>query len=467
MHLRPEDVSDFDLDASDPAHSPTDLSQNCSFEPPDYSIVGTSVGPLILELFNTRQIPLATTAADLRKNILRMMTNSNPLPSLPSFLDYHYRHPGLRSTRSYNILISFSLRHGAFHTAEGLFKAMHADALEADLENWTLWVRLLVRSGRWNQAWKEVHMVPLFRPSVRGKSTTRGQRIILPLPIWLEFLGTSKLGSLKHRVMQRRRLPVESHEGPKILDTEEIQDDYMRTTVARYRTLLKNRPMPTVKEMKVTQPRVVYAFVRILYECQDRDSALSFTKSYLTSLPRKISTSWANKCLDIIHLHIVFGSPNVGLRGLFESRRIYLSLLRLHDAVHPTSTTAFLLLSHLKKVKRCGTIAERLVGWFKKQWGVGLEDRRLRRRVATLAAKEGRMDILCRILDIEKEKRWAHGTWNTRIRLMGEDDWSGRRARRVPMRQIFRYNGREERYWCQFLKRRERRERHLRERGET
>ena len=448
VHLRPQDVQDSDLDVEDPGRSLTDSVP--SFHPSDASIPRTPVGPFVTHTPIVQHFPLAKTTTSLHQNLVYLINHRNPLPTLSSLLDYHDRHRGLRSARSYNLLISFAIRNAAYGSAEWLFRAMRADGLPETLETWKLRIRWLVQSGRWDQVSNEL-LAPssLVRNGAVGKPT-------IPLPIWLELFRTLKRGSIRRRITSWHPR-LDGRYTPSITLEPIREHDPATLYVTRYHTLLQYRPLLTREEVALTPPRVVYSILMVLFKCSQGALATSLTKLYFTGLPDKIPAAWTRTCLDIVHLHILFGSPDRGLRRLYETRRILVSLLRLLPGLRPTSTTLFLLLAPLKDVKKCGTVAQNILRSFKKQWGARMEDRRVRRRVATLAAKEGRMDIVERLLQTERALRWPHGAWRVTRGVLGGVVLSRRRYRRLTANQIFKHNGREERHWSRFLKRMRRR----------
>ena len=438
VHVRPQDVQDSDLDVVDPGRSLTDFVP--PFYPNDMSIPGTPVAPFVAHTPTVRHFPFAKTTTSLHQNLVYLINYRNPPPTLSFLLDYHDRHRGLRSARSYSVLMSFAIRNAAYGSAEWLFRAMRADGLPETLETWKLRIRWLVQSGRWGQVSNELLATS---NSAVGKPT-------IPLPIWLELFRTLKRGSIRRRTSRW----LDGRDTPSIT-SEPIREHIPYAT--RYHSLLQYRPLLTREEVALTPPRVVYSIVMVLFKCGQGALATSLTKFYFTGLPNKIPAAWTRTCLDIVHLHILFGSPDRGLRRLYETRRILVSLLRLSPGLRPTSTTLFLLLAPLKDVKRCGTVAQNILRSFKKQWGARMEDRRVRRRVATLAAKEGRMDIVDSLLRAEKTLRWPHGAWRVTRSVLGGEVLLRRRYRRLSANRIFKHNGREERHWSRFLKRMRRR----------
>ncbi|RDB29270.1 hypothetical protein Hypma_015626 [Hypsizygus marmoreus] len=449
-YLEPETVEDSDFHFVDPGRSPSyppdtpqrspRLARSSHRHYRDFgSPVGSQLSQPLRPLF-----PLAKSPPSLYQNLLYLLSHRDPLPSLPALLDYHDLHPGLRTTRSYNLLIALALRNGSYGTVEWLLATMRVDRLRGDLETQKLKVRWLVQSGWWNQAWDEV-------------VTASPAAGTIPLPIWLEFFRTLKRGTIRRRPRGRRALNTDDGGDAILCPSSEVvtePSDPTNIYSARHRVLISHQPAFTPQELAQTPPRAVYSIVMLLLKSRQSNVAFSLTKMYLVNLPRKIPSAWARTCLDIIHLHIAMGSSHSGLRKLIETRRTLISLILSHSALRPTSTTLFLLLAPLRQARRSGTVAWNILRRFKAQWGPAIEDRRVRRRVAQLATKEGRMDIVDAIIRAERPSRWAHATWKLTRRVVGDVVTSPpHRLLRPPAKKIFRHNGREQRHWCHLMKR--------------
>jgi len=390
-------------------------------------------------------IPVATTPTSLYRNLLYILSHRSGLPSLAALLDYHDLHPSLRSARSYNLLIWLALRHCCFGTVQWLLAAMRADGLEGNLETWKLKVRWLVQAGSWDRAWNEVSSNQAFKAT----SSHLSGNLAIPLPIWLEFFRGLKRGALSGRMKGRW-----DGSYPSLLDF-----DPKGVHSARFRTLMANPPSSAFHESTGTSPRTVYFVVLMMLKTRYTATALSLTKSYFHSLPPRISTAWVRTCLDIIHLHIIMGSSQKGLKKLYEVQRTMSTLITLHPTFRPSSTTLFLLLAPLRQAKRCGTVAWNVLHRFRSRWGTRVEDRRVRRRVAALATKEGRMDIVNSILLTERIWNRMHGNWKTAEQVLGRVSTvpQARQLLRARAKRLFKHNGREERQWCLLQRRIKRR----------
>ncbi|KAG6851200.1 hypothetical protein H0H93_015210 [Arthromyces matolae] len=438
----------------------------------DPSVVGTPVSTAVPgdPLFAvSSRFPLARTRSDLYNNLLRLLHQERP-PYIPVLLDYHDLHPHLRSARSYNLLISLAIRTGSYGTVRWLFESMHADRVHRNLETWKLRVRWLVRSGMWDQAWSETTKIwprSNTRLEKDGKVVFRST-VTLPLPLWMEFWRSPKIGTMRIQQSHLRQTvdpqsPIPNDKpspGSKVFNSPDSDLD-----AKRYHTLMNNRPTFIPHDLCKTPPKLVYNVVWIMLHTGKADRALSFAKDYLGSLPPFIPAPRYHSCLQIFHLLIAKWSSQTGLRRLYETRRMMVSLLATYPTLKPTPATLFLLLAPLHRVKRCGTVADNIVQAFKSEYGPRTEDRRVRRRVAMLALKEGRRDIVSRMLRVERRARRAHAIWRLEKEVVGTlVKPLPSRFSRPPIRRIFRRKGQEERKWCRLFNRVSRIRRHKRNR---
>jgi hypothetical protein len=356
-------------------------------------------------------LPVPTTSAALRQNLLYLLSYhpASPLP-LQRLVSYHRFYPYLQSTKSYNLLIGLALRHAAFGTAEHLLNSMRTQGIRADLETRKLRTRSLIRLSRWEEAWEE---------ATRGMGKNGGG---MPLPIWMEFLGTAKRG---------------------VQESSDRPPNYS----ARFALLMNHFPDLTDREMAEIPHRMVYLVVQMFLRMNEKETALAFTKSYLKRLPSEMDDKLTRTCLNIIHLHVIFERRR-GLAAHHATRKTTNTLLAICPCLRPSSTTLLLLLSHLKRAKQCGTIANRFVRNFKKRWGPRMEDRRVRRRVACLALKEGRVDIAKAMAEADRNAGWARRLWSVGREAMGGRDRTGyRRLLRARDGKVFRKRGLEGWLW--------------------
>ncbi|KAG6818021.1 hypothetical protein H0H87_009176 [Tephrocybe sp. NHM501043] len=416
----------------------------------DTSVVGTTIASSGQNT-PTSRFPLAKSYNTLYQNLLCLLHRRTPLPVL---MDYHDLHPGHRSTRSYNLLISLAMRTASYGTVRWLLNCMSAECVPGNLETWKWRVRWLVQSGMWDTAWREsMEMLPPTKERIKiGKKVVFRATNALPLPVWMEFFKTLKYGAT--RIRSHRPHVPNAQVAPTQKSSSFPRSDSFDLYSTRYHTLMNNRPAVIPHELSQTPPKAIYHAVWIMLHVGHADTALSLTKTYFSCLPPSIPGSYYKTCLDILHLHIAKGSTKRGLRRLYETRRTMVSLLSNYPSLRPTSTTLFLLLSPLRSAKRCGTVAANIIRSFKAQYGSRTEDRRVRRRVALLALKEGRSDIVKKMLRQERGARWAHATWRLTRQVIGlVAKPQPHKLLRPPTRTIFRRNGQEERRWWRLITR--------------
>ncbi|TFK77174.1 hypothetical protein BDN72DRAFT_30657 [Pluteus cervinus] len=413
-------------------HSPSALSFSPSGYPwywDELVKLGTPVIDVPLDLQPFEVIPHPTTAKRLYYNLLYIIRSRIPPPSLPALLDYHDMFPRLQSTNSYNLLISFAFRHAAFGTVQSLLSNMSSAGVPRNLETQKLEARYLVETGRWPRAIE--HMPRSRTPFALVQN--------LPMPVLVEFFRTVRRGAL----------------GRHARSSAHIEPLAARDMSSRLAVLMQNLPVTVPEDMVDLPPRMIYMVILLMLRSSQARMALSLTESYFKALPVNLHRARLRSCLDIIHLHIALGSTKRGLERVFELRRMLVSLLALHPFFRPTSTTLFLLLSGLKKSKRCGTVAWSILRQFKKQWSDRVIDSRVRRRVASLALKEGRMDLVEQLAESEERWRRIRNLWNSERGVTHRKYWVPRQQRRLrpPSRTVFRKDGRERRLWVVLHKR--------------
>jgi hypothetical protein len=403
-----------------------------------------------------KRTPMLTPVSKsaLYQNLLSLLSHHpTSRSSLPNLISYHNRFPSFQSTRSYNLLISYAIRHTAFVTVTQLQRAMRSQNIPANLETWKLSIRSLIRCSRWGDAWQEVMRV-IGKDSRTGRHhdefslVSRGSGG-MPLAIWMEFFGTAKRGLNPHRGSDRN----EATRRRGGFDVTQEAGDQLATDIERFKLLMNNPPNLTANQLRKIPARTVYLAVQMMLRIDQRDPAWKLTKSYLDGLPAEINDKWAHACLNIIHLYIIFEKKR-GLSGYSSARKTTDSLLSMSRCLRPNSTTLFLLLRSLRRTKRCGTIAYDILKKYKRRWGMWVEDDRVRRRVAGLALKEGRIDIANAMVEGEKMVKWVREWWEMRKEVLGgRDEKRYRKLLRAPGRQMFGKMGRENWLWRLLVRR--------------
>lgn len=422
------------------------------------------------ETLSVLTMPFPTSPQSLYRNLLLM--TSNPPFSISEAIDYHFNLPkALHSTKSFNLLISLALRNASFAPVARLFNAMRAESVPANLETWKLHVRWFVRTGRWNDAWKRVLEV-----TRKQNLSTKFPNNPIPLPLWLELFGVQKRGALRHWVITDRKpdmstdwgltsevLPragrntnpgaglenaQESHLDASVVDAANstpvlrkrlVPQPCQRVNLSQYRALMQVSPLLASANQVQILPRTILIITQTMYQVGQRNLALSTALSYVKSLPPQLRRCDRRRVLDLVNLHLSMVTPHrkPGLKQHFTQRRTLRKFLHARPDLTPSSTTLFLLLRPLRNCRRSGTLAMQCLHLFEKRWGPRVQSRLVRRRVASLALKEGRLDIVEAMMRLE---------WRCRV----SDDTFPRTvypSRRRPWRTLFSRRGAENRRW--------------------
>ncbi|KAG6381109.1 hypothetical protein JVT61DRAFT_5507 [Boletus reticuloceps] len=396
-------------------------------------------------------MPFPTSPQSLYHNLLS-------ITSIPSAIDYYFDSPrALHSTRSFNLLISLALRSASFASARRLFTAMQAESIPPNMETWKLHVRWFVRTGKWNDAWKRAL-------EISGNSNKP-----IPLPLWLELFGSQKRGALRHWVITDRKPNVQA--GPAAYSGHDIhldaglengeqsrmKDDenstpcfrkrlvprpcqsFYAVQLSRYRALMQVSPLLTPSDQVQILPRTVLIITQIMYQVGQSSLALSTALSYLESLPPRIRRCDRRRILDLVNSHLSMATRHrkQGLKQHFAQRRILWKFLHARPDLAPSSTTLFLLLGSLRGCRRSGTLAMQCLQLFEKRWGPHVQSSLVRRRVASLALKEGRLDIVAAMIRLESRCRAFTDALPRTVYT----------SRRGPWRTLFSRRGAENRRW--------------------
>ncbi|KDR84901.1 hypothetical protein GALMADRAFT_44846, partial [Galerina marginata CBS 339.88] len=377
-----------------------------------------------------------TSRSSFYRHLLYLVNIRKPVLRLPVLLDYHALYPKWHSTSSYNLLLALSIRHRSHGVARQLFAGLQMNNFPKNLETHKLEIRWLISRGLWNNAWSYVKDLKNRHKLPRDKTG----RMEIPYSLWLEFC----------RIPRRRNIlrSIRNEDG-------EVVGNYFKTPMdqpddlqLRQRLLTKSRPksMPTLAN---TPPFAVYCLVQLLLRTGNQDRGLALTKAYFKVMPRTVTTKTVLRCLAIIHAHMAATPGKDGLPKFYESRRTLFSLLKLHPQFRPSSRTLHLLLRPLRRAKRCGSIAWKVLCTFRSQWGRVIEDRRVQRRVSQLALKEGRMDVVRKVAYSEQSESRLRRRRLLEERLVdGLKKFPPRWHIIFPLRNLYPKNGREARLWC-------------------
>lgn len=338
--------------------------------------------PTPLDLRNTSQPSVTISSTHCRNDSLSRQLHhlylSSPHASIQSLVSYHDSFPDRQSTWSYNLLIRLSIRHSAFGTAHTLLRSMRASRVPEDLTTWKLCVRLLVREGRWLDAYNLVMDLPK-NPSCAPFASDGA-----PVHVWAELLGTVKRGAFG--------------------DMTQMRDPGMYN-LARYHHVMRQLPKLGISSKDTPPPQVVYASVAALLRMRQREAAQQVTTQFLAIDPKGLG-------LRLVHLHVAAEPRRHSLATFYRALRDLQGFRVVCPKLKPNSTTLFLLLGHLKGVKRCGIIGHKFVEWFRRRWGNSVVSPRVEQRLLALAVKEKRVDLIKQWMTCVKTRRKIWWMWS-------------------------------------------------------
>ncbi|KAN0100553.1 hypothetical protein V8E55_000537 [Tylopilus felleus] len=428
----------------------------------------------------TTTMPLPTSPQSLYRNLLCI--TSNPPFSISKAIHYYFDWPkALHSTKSFNLLISLALRSASFASVRRLFSAMRAESIPPNMETWKLRTRWFVRTGNWNDAWKSALEI-----TQKQSAATNSPNRHIPLLLWLELFGSQQRGALRHWVItdtkpntlagsatdcilasvvsraggNTRQDTIHLDGGPEggkesrvdagrdvdgnspLLRKRLMPRPWQKShavEMSRYRALMQVSPLLTSSHQVQILPRTILIITRIMYQVGQRSLALSTALSYLESLPLRLRRCDRRKVLDLVNFHLFMATRHrkQGLKQHFTQRRILWKFLRTRPDLSPSSTTLFTLLGPLRGCRRSGTLAMQCLHLFEKRWGPRVQSRLVRRRVASLALKEGRLDIVAAMIKLERRYRVFEDPLPRPVYT----------SRRGPWRILFSRRGVENRRW--------------------
>jgi hypothetical protein len=330
--------------------------------------------------------PISTTRNSLYLNMLSLLQRGRPPPSLSQLIHYYaIQDRWLRSARSYGLLIELAIQRASFKTVRDLLTRMRADGIVADAQTQVLVIRWLVRTGRWEKAWRQVSEDLRKRRSSPLLGTSEDRTLLRQ---WLELFGTEKQRAFaySHQPSPVPVQPVESPTDPNPLSEEDTARQQLRE---KHELLLRRAPHSAGVASQRQNAWMVFTLAEAFLRAGDTISATHITRDYLRSLPSTVDERWRQRCVRIINLHAAgLGNSGKGLERHMEIRKAVTELVSLSPSVVPTSTTLFLLLSSLRKCRRPFARGQRLVDQFVRRWGNSVVDDRVERRLSSFAVKE-------------------------------------------------------------------------------
>ncbi|KAK7694957.1 hypothetical protein QCA50_002145 [Cerrena zonata] len=316
------------------------------------------------------------TPRGLCEGLLRILHNDPP-PSLSELLHYHASYGPLQSVKSYNLLISVALWHNQWGVARKLLNRMEFANILPDVETRKLRVRLLIRTGSWLRAWRQ------------ECSLSENEGSPLPFRVWAEFFGTAKHhGFRRSEIITTPGGEFSSRAIPVPRSETEDPDSHLN----RIRLLLQYLPDVRANQVHKVPARIIYSVVNATLSHGHTEYARELTERYFRALPPVLVDAQLRHCMEIIHLHILRVQKR-GLSKYYGSLWVLRRYLPMHSQFRPTPKTVLCILNTLQGTKRAGSLALRVAESFKKRWGPDVIDTQVRRRIASLALKEGRLDI--------------------------------------------------------------------------
>lgn len=360
----------------------------------------------------------------------------SPSVTLPSLVTFHQSLTGYQSTGSYNLLLHLAIRHAAFGTAHRLLEDMQGAGILENVETWQLRVRLLVREGKWPDAWT------LVMNAERNWDTAQFVADGIPVTVWTELLGTTKRG------VARRRHRLHGFRLEVVTGLDRGMD-----SLARYDSLMQQKirlAMPT-DNSQIPPAKVITACVAALLRMKQTRMALSMTLHLIPIVPRDLA-------LRLVHLH--FGLRlHTGLQSYHCALRMYHGFLAVCPTLRPDATTLFLILGHLERAYKPATIAYKFAFYFRSHWGDSVLSPRVWRRLLSLAVKDGRRDLMRAALSIRRTMTYAAGAWDVQQEVLG-GQW--RNLKRLEKKMEAKKAGTERQKWDRLAKRAEKKLRRLR-----
>ena len=445
----PECLSEADLHSVDPGRG---------FGVEDWvSDIPITVTPGPIKTINPSPLQLPNSRKSLYRNLLTLLARANGPVSLQALVSY-YSHPhslAYHSTRSFNLLISLSIRHASFKTADLLLSQMKARGFNDNLETWKLRVRLMVRCGNWDAAWESV-MSTLRTHGWKERVGIPGEYGDgMPLPLWTEFMTTAKKGAIRKSTdfgIREQDGSYKGHEKEELCE-DQTKDQTEETLEAlnsgRLRLVMRHNPSMTPKAYTRMPPRVVYFIVWMMLRAKHFQDARDMTRFYLAGLPPKLDAATIRASLDIIHLHVTC-SPRkrMSLQQHYSDRRTVEKFIAVHPDIKPNAKTLFLLLRSLRRTTYSGTLARQTANAFRRKWGCHVVSRRVRQRIITFAVAEGNLDLAINELRKERQSRFQALTYATQTDMLGGTGRSRHyQLLRQPMAKIYRERGVNARRW--------------------
>ena len=403
-------------------------------------------------------LPDPTTSLDLLGNLdkwrkrppkpgitfLRPPTNKFLRLNFETLHAYHTCFPAFQTHQSFRVLAEIAINEAKFEAVRRLWIEMDRKGMLSNWDSlndggvslWTIWVRWMVRQGKWAEAWKTAQR---WRTRMAKLSASELASEGLPHAIWIEFLDKphksfdqpSSSGS-----RSRRRSCVSDHEPPNTSGQMEGRDLGLEEQL---RLLMRQPPHRNRSQATNVRPRTIYSLVCARLRLGDQEWSMNVIRHWFEQMgseKAKTDTKGNRACFRLLHLYLAlaFPLPNgqrmpgsgvpKGFASVRKMEAVIKELVKLNPRVKPNSTTVLLLLRHLRSTAKCADNGVQLVTKYKRLYGDGVDDERVRLRLASFAIKQNNPTVFRRALaptSMPTSFRWnGMALARRRARLMRE-----------------------------------------------
>ena len=439
LHISPETTE---------ARSRTPIQKSRRCIPYSRGLAGLpdSTSPLDLldNLDKWRRRPPKPDITPFRRKLPSAPTKKPPTFSFETLHSYHNRFPAFQTHQSFRVLVEIAINETKFKAVRHLWVEMDRKGMLSDWDSlddggvslWTVWVRWMVRQGKWVEAWKTIQRWRAKMAKLSGSELASGG---LPHAIWVEFLGRAYRWadrSPSSGSSSRRQDCSIGDEPPNAPDRAAGGD---LSQEERFMLLMRQPPHRNRSQITNVRPRTIYALVRARLRLGDREWSLDVIRRWFEQMgseKAETDTKGNRACFRLLNLYLALAFPlpngqratGAGIPKGFGSVRkmdaLVKELTKLNPRVKPNSTTVLLLLRHLQPTADCADNGVRLVTRYKKLYGDEVDDGRVRLRLARLAVKQNNPTVFRKAL-ASKSMPGGSG-WNgatlarSRARLMRE-----------------------------------------------
>lgn len=346
--------------------------------------------------------------------------------------------------QSFRVLVEMAINETEFKAVRHLWVEMDRKGMLSDWDSlndggvslWAVWVRWMVRQGKWVEAWKTIQR---WRAKMAKLSGSELASEGLPHAIWIEFLGKAHNCASRPPSSgsgSRRQECLTGDEAPNAPDRAAGGDLGLEE---RFMLLMRQPPHRNRSQITNVRPRTIYTLVHARLRLGDREWSLDVIRRWFEQMGSEkgeTDTKGNRACLRLLNLYLTLAFPlpngrritGAGIPKGFGSVRkmdaLVEELMKLNPRVKPNSTTVLLLLRHLQPTADCADNGVRLVTRYKRLYGDEVDDGRVRLRLARFAIKQNNPKVFRRALvsmSMPENSGW-NGTIlaRSRARLMRE-----------------------------------------------